>query len=231
MILLGRERFLKCIMTAFLASSTNNTPPPPTTKLEPSSNIAATSETSFPSKKEGSSSLSSAVKNNNGETTAATTTVIDYSSNPTIFGQILRQEILYYPYIETDTLLSFRDRTPRAPLHALVITKQYIPSVQSLQSPSLSSNDDASIEVVSSMKEMALQIIQSQQPTAYQNQDYILAFHVPPFHSVHHLHLHVLAPASEMSFIFRYGIFATGTIWCTGVDDVLKRLKERKRAV
>mmetsp|Transcript_4858 Transcript_4858/g.6461 ORF Transcript_4858/g.6461 Transcript_4858/m.6461 type:complete len:229 (-) Transcript_4858:418-1104(-) len=228
MILLGRERFLKCIMTAFLASSTNNTPPPPTTKLEPSSNIAATSETSFPSKKEGSSSLSSAVKNNNGETTAATTTVIDYSSNPTIFGQILRQEILYYPYIETDTLLSFRDRTPRAPLHALVITKQYIPSVRSLQ-PSSSPYD--TVEVVSSMKEMALDIIKSQQPTAYQKQDYILAFHIPPFNSVDHIHLHVLAPASEMSFIFRYGIFATGTIWCTGVDDVLKRLKERKRAV
>mmetsp|Transcript_4861 Transcript_4861/g.6465 ORF Transcript_4861/g.6465 Transcript_4861/m.6465 type:complete len:175 (-) Transcript_4861:418-942(-) len=174
------------------------------------------------------------MENNNISNTTKTATESspkDYSSNPTVFGKILRQEIPYHPYIETDTLLSFRDRTPRAPLHALVITKQYIPSVQSLQSPSLSSNDDASIEVVSSMKEMALQIIQSQQPTAYQNQDYILAFHVPPFHSVHHLHLHVLAPASEMSFIFRYGIFATGTIWCTGVDDVLKRLKERKRAV
>lgn len=39
-----------------------------------------------------------------------------------------------------------------------------------------------------------------------------LGFHMPPFNSVSHLHLHVIAPASELSFIGR-SIFMPNTWW------------------
>lgn len=46
--------------------------------------------------------------------------------------------------------------------------------------------------------------------------DILLGFHCPPFNSVKHLHLHVLAPASQMSFLRRM-IFKPNTWWFSTV--------------
>ena len=51
---------------------------------------------------------------------------VDYDDNPSVFGRILRGELASADYAETPTLLAFRDRTPRASLHALVIPKAYV---------------------------------------------------------------------------------------------------------
>mmetsp|Transcript_14322 Transcript_14322/g.30787 ORF Transcript_14322/g.30787 Transcript_14322/m.30787 type:complete len:197 (-) Transcript_14322:3406-3996(-) len=148
---------------------------------------------------------------------------VNYEDNGTVFGNILRGEQPATVYAESDTLLTFRDRTPRAPLHLLVIPKQFIKSIRNV------SPDD--IDLVASMKEMALDVIEREQPTAYQSDDFVLCFHVPPFNSVDHLHLHVLAPATEMDYIMRYGKYRNGTPWCIYVDDALGRLKIGKSAV
>lgn len=42
-------------------------------------------------------------------------------------------------------------------------------------------------------------------------------FHCPPFNSVKHLHLHVISPVSELSFLNR-GIFAPNTWWFLTVN-------------
>ena len=58
---------------------------------------------------------------------------VDYADNPSVFGRILRGELASADYAETPTLLAFRDRTPRASLHALVIPKAYVGAMDPFQ--------------------------------------------------------------------------------------------------
>mmetsp|Transcript_6839 Transcript_6839/g.18572 ORF Transcript_6839/g.18572 Transcript_6839/m.18572 type:complete len:128 (-) Transcript_6839:85-468(-) len=74
-------------------------------------------------------------------------------------------------------------------------------------------------------------ILEKEQPEAAAAGDYTLCFHVPPFNSVDHLHLHVLAPASRMSLysrIVRYNCWAG---WCTSIQHVVGRLMAGKSPV
>lgn len=149
--------------------------------------------------------------------------VNDYSNNPSVFGKILSGDLPCRTYLETSELLAFQDRSPKAKLHALVIPKRFIESIYSL-----TSND---VELVQDMREMGLQLVQQQYPQAYDKNDYILCFHIPPFNSVDHLHMHVLAPASEMSFAYRYIKYNCGTRWCIDDVTVVERLKSGKESV
>ncbi|KAJ8960362.1 hypothetical protein NQ314_006090 [Rhamnusium bicolor] len=47
--------------------------------------------------------------------------------------------------------------------------------------------------------------------------DITLGFHRPPFNSVGHLHLHVISPTSQMSFLSRL-IFKPNTWWFQSVS-------------
>lgn len=47
--------------------------------------------------------------------------------------------------------------------------------------------------------------------------DVLMGFHWPPFNTVSHLHLHLIAPASEMSFIHRQ-MFKPNSFWFVGVS-------------
>lgn len=46
-----------------------------------------------------------------------------------------------------------------------------------------------------------------------------LGFHWPPFHTVSHLHLHIIAPESEMGFIAR-GMFKANSFWFVTVSII-----------
>ena len=144
-----------------------------------------------------------------------------YEKNPTVFARILEGSLPSYTYFENDNFITIRDRTTKAKFHALVLPKQYIHSIQTLEHEDLS--------LVQEMKEIALSTLEKFQPEAYKNGDYILCFHVPPFISVGHLHLHVLAPASEMKFFYKCGKYLIGSPWCTGVDNVIETLEEKRQ--
>jgi diadenosine tetraphosphate (Ap4A) HIT family hydrolase len=139
---------------------------------------------------------------------------------PTVFGEIIRGEVSAPILTESSTLLAFRDRTPRAPLHALIVPKQkWIPSVFELD------GDDDDVELLlEEMREMARSLIEEYHPEALQAEDYVLCFHVPPFNSVDHLHLHVLAPASDMLAWPRIK-YKVGSRWCISYQTVYERLK------
>jgi len=55
-----------------------------------------------------------------------------YSDNPTAFGRILNGDLPCIPYGENAELLAFRDRSPKARLHSLVIPKRFVRNVYSL---------------------------------------------------------------------------------------------------
>lgn len=50
-----------------------------------------------------------------------------------------------------------------------------------------------------------------------------LGFHLPPFNSVKHLHLHGISPKSEMTFLSRW-MFRENSFWYKSVDNVINSL-------
>ena len=62
---------------------------------------------------------------------------VNYDSNPSVFGKILKGELPSYAYQESKELLAFRDRSPKAKLHALATPKKHIKSVKTLKSLTL----------------------------------------------------------------------------------------------
>jgi diadenosine tetraphosphate (Ap4A) HIT family hydrolase len=147
---------------------------------------------------------------------------VDYSDNPTVFGKILRGEASAAVFIETEAFLAFRDIQPRAPFHALIIPKGLVESVFELT--------DLDVVLLDEMTTMAQKLVQESQPTAYADQDYLLCFHIPPFNSVQHLHLHVLAPMSQLPTLARLK-YQVGTRWCISSDQVTNRLQAGQTAV
>lgn len=148
---------------------------------------------------------------------------VNYEDNPTIFGKILRGETPAAVLAERPDMMVFRDAYPNAPLHDLVIPKRLIPSIFELEA--------ADLPLLYDMKQMALEQVERQAPEAFENNDYRLVFHVPPFNSVDHLHLHVIAPVSEMRDFYREIKYKGDSRACVGVDMILKRLEEGRTAM
>ena len=151
--------------------------------------------------------------------------MINYDNNDTVFGKILRGDLPAVTLAESSRLLAIEDIKPRAPLHALIIPKAFVGSVFDIDG-----NDDDK-EWVQEMHQMALELIQTHQPEAYANKEYRLCFHIPPFNSVDHLHLHVLAPVSKMGMFHRYIKYNPNTRWCINLDVVMERLGRGDSAV
>lgn len=172
-------------------------------------------------------STTAACNSNQGTSASAAATMNDYSSNPTVFGRILRGEIPDTVILmnEPDSdVFAFEDHRPKAPFHGLVIPRRYIPSIQHVANDKDHDHTDG-LELILQLQDVAHDLIARKFPEAYRQKDYVLCFHIPPFNSVDHLHLHVLAPASEMDFAFRRIKYNTFTRWCIGVADVIERLQ------
>ena len=156
-----------------------------------------------------------------------------YKSNPTVFGSILRGELPTKFLLEREEVIAFEDIRPRAPFHALVIPKGLIPSV--LEHNDSDSENQKSLSLLQKMSEAAHDLVRNYQPEAYERGNYRLCFHIPPFNSVDHLHLHVLAPASSMTYIYRNGKYNTGMSsngnhrynvrWCIDLSEVEANLR------
>ena len=142
---------------------------------------------------------------------------VDYSNNPTVFGKILRGELPAAVVEETADMLVFQDIHPAAPLHDLIIPKRRIATVYDLTA--------ADVPLLLEMHRLALHLLQTQQPAAFESDDYRLVFHIPPFNSVDHLHLHVIAPASQMDRFRQVKYCETEVRWCTRMDTVVARLQ------
>lgn len=148
----------------------------------------------------------------------------NYDNNDTVFGRILRGELPALTLAESPRLLAVEDIKPRAPLHALVIPKAFVGSVFDLDS-----SDD--MGWMQELHQMALELVQTRQPEAYANNDYRLCFHIPPFNSVDHLHLHVLAPLSKLGFCYCHIKYNPKTRWCNNLESVMERLGRGETAV
>ncbi|XP_054474808.1 adenosine 5'-monophosphoramidase HINT3-like [Anoplopoma fimbria] len=95
---------------------------------------------------------------------------------------------------KNEELVCFRDIVPAAPHHYLVVSKEHISSCFSLQR--------RHVDLVERMAEMGKAVLHDQGITNMK--DIRMGFHQPPYTSVKHLHLHVLAPASKIYKILEY---------------------------
>lgn len=118
--------------------------------------------------------------------------------------------------LSDDELVCFRDTKPGATHHYLVIPRIHIDNCKALQRDH--------ITLVERMEEMGRNILEKNKVCDLN--DIRMGFHIPPFSSVPHLHLHVLAPASKMNLKaqLRYG---PQSHWFITVDKVLSQLKTK----
>ncbi|XP_029281208.1 histidine triad nucleotide-binding protein 3-like [Cottoperca gobio] len=116
--------------------------------------------------------------------------------------------------LSDDDLFCFRDMKPGATHHYLVVPRTHIDNCKSLQA------DD--VPLVERMVEMGRSVLEKNK--VMDMNDFRMGFHLPPFSSVPHLHLHALAPASQMNFKSQLH-YGPQSHWFITVDKVLSQLK------
>ncbi|XP_059211933.1 adenosine 5'-monophosphoramidase HINT3-like isoform X2 [Centropristis striata] len=91
-------------------------------------------------------------------------------------------------------MVCFKDIDPAAPHHYLVVPIKHIDSCLSLHG--------GHVGLVKRMAEMGKAVLKEQGITDMN--DIRLGFHRPPYTSIDHLHLHVLAPTSQIYSYLQY---------------------------
>ena len=141
----------------------------------------------------------------------------DVAANPTVFGGLLRREAPVSVLFEDAEYFAFRNVKPYARLAGLVIPKRRL-----YQDPDALAR--AELPLLEDLRAIALKIVAREEPAAFARGDFLLRFHRRPFNSVDHLHLHVLAPASEAP-LWTSVVFFTGGLHAAALDAVLDRVR------
>ncbi|KAL7746283.1 hypothetical protein RI367_008354 [Sorochytrium milnesiophthora] len=111
-----------------------------------------------------------------------------------------------------DEIAIFHDIAPAACWHLLAIPLQHIGTIKDLRP------GDAAM--VQRLGTQSLAIVK--QKLGVDPQSVRLGFHVPPFNSVYHLHLHILVEPIKMSRRYKY---ASGVWWFRSLDEQLAMLR------
>ncbi|XP_055759487.1 adenosine 5'-monophosphoramidase HINT3-like isoform X1 [Salvelinus fontinalis] len=110
----------------------------------------------------------------------------------------------------------FRDIKPGAPHHYLVVPTRHVGNCKSLSKEHVS--------LVEKMVEIGMEILQKN--NVLDLSDVRFGFHWPPFCSVSHLHLHVLAPASQMGLMSRL-FYRPNSYWFVTADQLIQQLNSK----
>lgn len=90
---------------------------------------------------------------------------------------------------QDEKYVAFADHRPVAANHLLVVTKMHVPNIMKLT--------PQQCPIVEDMVKIGKQLLFSRGAKV---EDSRMGFHKPPKNSVSHLHLHVISPASTLSF-------------------------------
>lgn len=149
-------------------------------------------------------------------------------SNPTgpgdydkkcIFCKIVNKEMGTELLHCDEELSCFKDIRPAAPHHYLVVPTKHVGNCKSL------SKDH--VPLIRRMVELGKEILEKNNVTDFN--DARFGFHWPPFCSVTHLHLHVLAPVSQMGFMSRL-VYRLNSYWFMTADQLIELLNSKAEA-
>jgi len=115
---------------------------------------------------------------------------------------------------QNDVLVIFKDIRPAAKHHYLIVTREHYKNAKIL--------DHSHLGLVEQMVCEGKSFLSSQGGDV---SDVRFGFHWPPFHSIAHLHLHVISPVKDMGFVSRL-IFRPDCYWFVSSDYVINRLKK-----
>ncbi|KAJ2942444.1 hypothetical protein O0L34_g16049 [Tuta absoluta] len=138
---------------------------------------------------------------------------MEAEKSPCIFCNIANNledtELLY----EDEEVCVFRDIKPASRFHILAIPKTHIDDVKSL--------DASHKDLLTKMQKVSIDLLAKNNLTV---DDARFGYHWPPFRSVKHLHLHTIAPESEMGYIGRM-MFMKNSYWFVSPEYVESILK------
>ncbi|GFS13024.1 histidine triad nucleotide-binding protein 3 [Elysia marginata] len=121
-------------------------------------------------------------------------------------------QVLY----EKDGIAIFKDIRPVATHHYLVVPQRHVDNPKALGSEDV---------------ELVEQLIASGQEFLGQQGGNVLearlGFHWPPFHTISHLHLHVICPMSDLGWVASL-IFRPDSFWFVSAAWLLQRLRNMK---
>ncbi|XP_067644798.1 adenosine 5'-monophosphoramidase HINT3 [Eurosta solidaginis] len=117
--------------------------------------------------------------------------------------------------VETKEFVIFKDIKPASTYHYLAVPKRHIESLKH------STKED--IGLVDRME----QALKSHfEKNNISTTDALFGFHLPPFITVKHLHMHGIAPRSSMTFLHKM-MFKPGTAWFKTVEDARIYLQDK----
>ncbi|KAJ3597240.1 hypothetical protein NHX12_000768 [Muraenolepis orangiensis] len=133
-----------------------------------------------------------------------------------IFCKIINKEVSAELLHCDEEISCFRDIKPGAPHHYLVVPSRHVGSCKTLTKHH--------VPLVQRMVEVGKEILEKNDVTDLS--DVRFGFHLPPFCSVGHLHLHVLAPASQLGFMSRL-FYRLNSYWFITVDQLIQLLNAK----
>ncbi|XP_046891232.1 histidine triad nucleotide-binding protein 3 [Hypomesus transpacificus] len=133
-----------------------------------------------------------------------------------IFCKIVNKEMGTELLHSDEEISCFKDIRPGAPHHYLVVPTRHVGNCKSLSK--------AHVHLVERMVDTGKKILLENRVTDLS--DARFGFHLPPFCSVSHLHLHVLAPASQMGLMSRL-FYRLNSYWFITADQLIEHLNSK----